>query len=300
MNYSYGTNADQYLNKEGLEYLIEQLDLKYSGGGTVDLTNYYDKAEIDNLLANIETGGGSTGNDGVGIQSVELVNYELIVTLTDDTVINLGNVRGEKGLQGIQGLDGAKGTDGINGTNGIDGLDGINGRGITSVVKTNTVDLVDTYTITYSDMTTSNFTITNGKDGADGEGGSGGGSSTDTYSTDEIAIGTWIDGKTIYRKVYTGNMVAVTTGNNSLTEIIPHEVANIGQIIKIGIIVNVNALVYTGNGIMINGCTNTTLADVEKSTIWMIADLTSIYFVHGLNWGANRPYKIIFEYTKTV
>ena len=31
MNYSYGTNADQYLNKEGLEYLIEQLDLKYSG-----------------------------------------------------------------------------------------------------------------------------------------------------------------------------------------------------------------------------------------------------------------------------
>lgn len=288
MKYSYGTNADQYLNKEGLEYLIEQLDLKYSGSGTVDLTNYYDKAEIDNLLANIDTGGGSTGNDGVGIQSVELVNYELIVTLTDDTVINLGNIRGEKGLQGLTGLDGAKGTD---------GLDGINGRGITSVVKTNTVGLIDTYTITYSDMTTSSFTVTNGADGADGEGGSGGGSS-DTYSTDEIAIGTWIDGKTIYRKVYTGNILEVTSGN-SLTEIIPHDVANIGQIIKIGIIVNVNALVYTGNGIMINGCTNTTLADIEKSTIWMIADLTSIYFVHGSNWGANRPYKIIFEYTKT-
>ena len=217
MNYSYGTNADQYINKEGLEYLISQLDLKYSGdSGTVDLTNYYDKAEIDNLLANIDTGGGSTGNDGVGIQSVELVNYELIVTLTDATVINLGNVRGEKGLQGIQGLDGAKGTDGINGTDGADG------KGITSVVKTNTVDLVDTYTITYSDMTTSNFTVTNG---ADGSGGSSGGSSTDTYSTDETVVGTWLDGKTIYRKCFTFGALGVEEYTFN------HNIANISTIV---------------------------------------------------------------------
>jgi len=287
MKYSYGDSADQYLNKEGLEYLIEQLDLKYSGsGGTVDLTDYYNKTEVDNLLANIDTGG-TVGNDGVGIQSVELVDYELIITLTDNTVINLGNVRGAKGLDGANGKDGK---------DGLNGADGINGRGITSVVKTNSDGLVDTYTITYSDMTTSNFTVTNGKDGADGTGGSSGGSSN-VYSTDETAIGTWIDGKTIYRKVYSGNILAVPSGN-SLTETIPHEVANIGQIIKIGIIVNVNALVYTGNGITINGCTNTTLADIEKSTIWLLADKTSIYFVHGSNWGSNRPYNIIFEYTK--
>ena len=40
--------------------------------------------------------------------------------------------------------------------------EGTNGRGITSVDKTSSVDNVDTYTITYSDTTTSNFDITNG------------------------------------------------------------------------------------------------------------------------------------------
>ena len=37
-----------------------------------------------------------------------------------------------------------------------------NGRGITSIDKTSTVGLVDTYTITYSDNTTSTFEVTNG------------------------------------------------------------------------------------------------------------------------------------------
>ena len=40
--------------------------------------------------------------------------------------------------------------------------EGTNGRGITSVDKTSSVDNVDTYTITYSDTTTSNFDVTNG------------------------------------------------------------------------------------------------------------------------------------------
>ena len=40
--------------------------------------------------------------------------------------------------------------------------EGTNGRGITSVDKTASVDNVDTYTITYSDTTTSSFDVTNG------------------------------------------------------------------------------------------------------------------------------------------
>ena len=40
------------------------------------------------------------------------------------------------------------------------------GRGITKIEKTSSVGLVDTYTITYSDNTTSTFEVTNGSDGA--------------------------------------------------------------------------------------------------------------------------------------
>lgn len=41
------------------------------------------------------------------------------------------------------------------------------GKGIQSITKTGTSGLVDTYTITYSDGTTSTFTVTNGSSGAD-------------------------------------------------------------------------------------------------------------------------------------
>lgn len=47
----------------------------------------------------------------------------------------------------------------------LSGLKGDDGRGITSVTKTGTSELVDTYTITYTDGTSSLFTITNGEDG---------------------------------------------------------------------------------------------------------------------------------------
>lgn len=54
------------------------------------------------------------------------------------------------------------GTDGTNGTNGTDGTDGTDGVGIVSIEKTSTSGLVDTYTITLSDGSTYDFTVTNG------------------------------------------------------------------------------------------------------------------------------------------
>lgn len=48
-------------------------------------------------------------------------------------------------------------------------LKGDAGVGIASITKTNTVGLVDTYTITYTDSTTSTFDVTNGQNGTDGE-----------------------------------------------------------------------------------------------------------------------------------
>ncbi len=52
----------------------------------------------------------------------------------------------------------------------VPGLDGV---GITSIEKTSSAGLVDTYTITYTDGNTDTFTVTNGADGEPGEDGVG-------------------------------------------------------------------------------------------------------------------------------
>ena len=97
---------------------------------------------------------GTNGTDGVGIKSVA-VNEEgkLIITLTDDTIIDCGNVKGEQGTVGPQGPQGE------------------DGNGISSIDKTSIEGLIDTYTITFTDGTTTTFTVTNGKDGQNGEQG---------------------------------------------------------------------------------------------------------------------------------
>lgn len=60
---------------------------------------------------------------------------------------------------------GAKGDKGDPGAKGDKGDTGDTGNGIASIAKTATVGLVDTYTITFTDGTTTTFTVTNGEDG---------------------------------------------------------------------------------------------------------------------------------------
>lgn len=52
----------------------------------------------------------------------------------------------------------------------FEAIPGEPGVGIASIVKTATVGLVDTYTITYDDLSTTTFNVTNGRDGTDGNG----------------------------------------------------------------------------------------------------------------------------------
>lgn len=76
-------------------------------------------------------------------------------------------------MNGVDGKDGKDGI-GIKGDPGINGTDGVDGIGITSIAKTKTEGLVDTYTITFTDGSTFNYDVTNGKDGKDGSGSSTG------------------------------------------------------------------------------------------------------------------------------
>lgn len=73
--------------------------------------------------------------------------------------------KGDTGPQGAQGVQGEQGVKGEPGPTGEPGKDGETGNGILSIEKTDTVDLVDTYTITYTNGEITTFDVTNGRDG---------------------------------------------------------------------------------------------------------------------------------------
>lgn len=149
---------------------------------------------------------GETGQQGIqgetGVSIVSIVKTgtngnvdTYTITMSDGTTYQFIVTNGKNGEQGIQGEPGKDGhtpviTIGSNGNWYIDGVDskvaassgpkgdkgdkgekgdkGDSGVSIISIVKTATNGNVDTYTITMSDGTTYQFTVTNGEDGEQG------------------------------------------------------------------------------------------------------------------------------------
>ena len=120
---------------------------------------------------------GKDGKDGVGINNIEISNDgNLLITLTNGTSLNLGNIKGakgdqgiqgekgEKGDQGIQGEKGDKGDAGLGGIDGKDGKDGTNGVGVAS----SEINALGELVIKYSNGTTVNLGRVVGNDGAQG------------------------------------------------------------------------------------------------------------------------------------
>ena len=142
---------------------------------------------------------GAKGDDGVGINTViKTGTAGLIDTYTitySDATTSTFTVT--NGINGTNGTNGATGPQGASGTNGTNGANGVNGKGITSITKTSTSGVIDTYTITYSDSTTSTFTVTNGTKGNDGAQGPAGTSSSNNL-----------------QKTITGDYLLTDTDNN--------------------------------------------------------------------------------------
>ena len=108
---------------------------------------------------------GKDGKDGTGINNIEISNDgNLLITLTNGTSLNLGNIKGAKGDQGIQGEKGDKGDAGLGGADGKDGTNGTDGVGVASSEINSLGELV----IKYSDGTTVNLGRVVGNDGAQG------------------------------------------------------------------------------------------------------------------------------------
>lgn len=150
---------------------------------------------------------------------------DLIVTFSDSSTVNAGNVMGPPGVDGITitsvtrtagtGLPGSldiytitysdsststftvqNGSDGAAGSDGNDGADGTDGNGIQSITRTSGTGLagsLDTYTITFTDATTAQFTVQNGTDGL----GSGDVVGPASSGAGNIVLFSDIDGKTI-------------------------------------------------------------------------------------------------------
>ena len=99
---------------------------------------------------------------------------------------------------------------------GEDGSDGDDGVGIASITKTGSSGLVDTYTITYTDNTTSTFTVTNGAKGDTGSTGATGKGITSITKTGTSGL---VDTYTITYSDSTTSTFTVTNGSDATVTI---------------------------------------------------------------------------------
>ena len=295
MVFTEGTQ-DKYLDEDGLQYLIEKLKEKIPSGGNVDLSDYYTKEEIDTIVNNLPAGGtGTSGKDGIGIQTVKLVNYELIVTLTDGTEINLGNIRGADGAKGADGKDGINGKDGVNGTDGTNGVDGVSPTvEVTEITGGHTVAITDK-------NGTKTFDVLNGKDGASGSGGGSSSGGGDVYSMDETPIGTWYDGSTIYRKVIVMTIkTTIKSGTPDITSV-KHGIEKFKHLVDLRCIPQgysmksaIGDLGFTGTNLY----NATSLSNLRDYLIRPTVSYDSIMVDAGYSW-RGCELTCIIEYTKS-
>ena len=175
---------------------VDTYTITYDDGST-------ETFEVTNGVDGQDGQDGTDGVDGVDgvspIATVSKVGDTATITITDANGTTTANISdGTDGVDGTDGTDGtdgfspiatvskvgdtatisitdengtttatiSDGTDGTDGRDGTDGTDGEDGVGIVSITKTATVGLVDTYTILYSDGTTSTFDVTNGQNGS--------------------------------------------------------------------------------------------------------------------------------------
>lgn len=62
--------------------------------------------------------------------------------------------------------------------------------------------------------------------------GNGGGSSGHTYSTSEQVVGTWIDGKSLYEKTYSGLNITCTSGTYTHSNIVESDFNKIISVVS--------------------------------------------------------------------
>ena len=128
------------------------------------------------------------------------------------------------------------------------------------------------------------FVITDAQSGSGGEAGDTGADSCgEVYSTEETRIGTWIDGKPIYRKVF-----AVSQANNGAVNI----VFNLGDIgASLSTVIN---LFGTG---ALSALATLTGSSYGPRPVFIEPTSNNVCFL--TNYGISETVYIVIEYTKT-
>lgn len=269
-------DLSDYVTQEQLQSAVDALDID------IDLSAYATKEELQQAIASIDLSGYATttyvdnaiANIPIG-NDVDLSDY-----YTKEETYNKEEI--ENLIPSV--------TDGKDGQDGEDGFSPI--ATVTKEGKTATITITDKNGTTTASIS----------DGEDGTGGGGSGSG-EVYSTEEIEVGTWIDGRTIYRKVINvGKLGTVSSGNYGLIREDFSDV-NTDTIISMKALLGYSStrLVVEGGflNMSLNPSTNisTYVADVTKSQLVFVGDKNFVKLYYGKNYQSYNCTMII-EYVK--
>lgn len=238
------------------------------------------------LLAYIDRLIGSGGGGGPSIPGIDGVS-PIITTeeLPDGAGVRVivTDVEGEKSFDIFNGLNGQDGKDGEPGTPGKDGVNGKDGESGATFIPTVSEEGVISWE---NDKGLPNPPSVNIK-GPPGENGTGGmPEALDKYSTEETRIGTWTNGKPIYRVV-----IQTTTGVNGRENVLYTFSYTVETLVNLyGSICQADA-----GDIPINGPTT---IDGDFSMFYLSIDKTKLMEQHPLSSRSNLSVNIVVEYTK--
>lgn len=291
------------------------MELRYkgktlAGSGGVNGTTFTPEVSEEGVLSWTNDGGldnpepvdikgpeGQPGENGISPTITTSPNAD-----GDGTIVTITDADGEQEFEVLNGIDGEPGPQGIQGPPGSDATveagDGLSKDGDTISVTTPTRGIYTQaeYDALPSSEQTKGLYVTSGGEsqpmkiiinGQEVEVG-GGGTTEEVYSTEETRIGTWIDGKPLYRK--------------SWDTITPTEVGTVKTLVKNALPNNVD--IITNLRVIINrsGHSNSTFA---SNYYFSNTDYFTVYvdgvniIMHLTTAFVSKRCCVVVEYTKT-
>lgn len=113
------------------------------------------------------------------------------------------------------------------------------------------------------------------------------------YSTEPQAIGTWVDGKTIYRKVIVTTTPTVQSEGTTASKTVALLGVNIDKVISISACSDYHISSEDHGAVGTFYC-----APGQQITAWINTATNAIHVASNLTWASNQELRIILEYTE--